>query len=92
MLASGHLAEYLFRHPNLYAYSSQGWDALNALVKQVYFQRTQRGGAAGSSSKHSRLFSIGYWLQRRLVFMGVETKEEQLQSLRKSNNAEPGTI
>ncbi len=99
MLASDHLAEYLFRHRNLYVYSNQGWEALNALVKQVYFRRTQRGGAAGSSGKRSRLRSIGYWLQRRLVFMGVETEEELLQFLTKPNdsdmavlNAETATI
>ena len=77
MLASGHIAEYLYRHRNLYVYSNQGWEALNGLVKQVYFRRTQRGGgAAGRSGKRSRLRGIGCWLQRRLVFMKIRTEEE----------------
>ena len=76
LLASGHIAEYLYRHRNLYVYSNQGWEALNGLVKQVYFRRTQRGGAAGRSGKRSRRRGIGCWLQRRLVFMVLETEDD----------------
>ncbi len=89
MLASGHISEYLYRHRNLYVYSNQGWEALNGLVKQVYFRRTQRGGAAGRSGKRSRLRGIGNWLQRRLVFMVIENEEllkKYLEDLKWSNS------
>jgi hypothetical protein len=91
LLASGHISEYLYRHRNLYVYSNQGWEALNGLVKQVYFRRTQRGGAAGRSGKRSRLKGIGCWLQRRLVFMVLETEDDLRKFLdqHKSNMESP---
>ena len=57
--------------------------ALNALVKQVYFRRTQRGGTAGRSGKRTRLRGIAYWLQRRLVFMVIDSEKELLKFLEK---------
>jgi hypothetical protein len=73
MLGSGHVADMLFHHRNLYVFSNQGWEALNMLVKQVYFRRTARGGGRQASS---RLLPIARWLQRRLVFMAVEDEED----------------
>jgi hypothetical protein len=83
LLASGHIADYLFRHRNLYVYSQQGWEAFNMLIKQVYFRRTARGG--GRDSK-TRLVPIARWLQRRLVFMIVRTEEDLLSQLSVEEN------
>jgi hypothetical protein len=78
MLGSGHVADMLFHHRNLYVFSNQGWEALNMLVKQVYFRRTARGGGRQASS---RLLPIARWLQRRLVFMAVEDKTDLMEKL-----------
>jgi hypothetical protein len=73
MLGSGHVADMLFHHwCNLYMFSNQDWEALNMLVKQVYFRRTARGGGRQAS----RLLPIARWLQRRLVFMAVEDEAD----------------
>jgi hypothetical protein len=76
LLGAGHVADMLFHHRNLYVFSNQGWEALNMLVKQVYFRRTARGGGRQASS---RLLPIARWLQRRLVFMAV-TDEADLKN------------
>jgi hypothetical protein len=84
MLGSGHVADLLFHHRNLFVFSNQGWEALNSLIKQVYFRRTARGGGRLSSS---RLLPIARWLQRRLVFMAVAGEDdmmEKLQALRQA--------
>jgi hypothetical protein len=78
MLGSGHIADLLFHHRNLYVFSNQGWEALNSLIKQVYFRRTGRGGGRQSSS---RLLPIARWLQRRLVFMSVSSEEDMMEKL-----------
>jgi hypothetical protein len=67
MMGAGHFAEYLFQWRNLYQHSQQGWEAFNALLKNYYFKRTQRGG--GRKHSKSRLKPIGKWLQRRMMFM-----------------------
>jgi hypothetical protein len=36
LLASGHIAEYVFHWGNLYEHSQQGWEAFNALVKSFF--------------------------------------------------------
>ena len=74
ILGSGHFSEYLFHWRNMYQHSQQGWKAFNALVKNYYFKRTQRGG--GRYGVRSRLKPIGKWLQRRMVFMLGITLEE----------------
>ena len=74
------MADFLYRHRNLFMFSNQGWEALNALVKQVYFRRTARGGGKW---KKTRLFPIARWLQRRLVFTLVKDEEEANALLRK---------
>jgi hypothetical protein len=38
MLASGHVAEYVFHWGNLYEHSQQGWEAFNALVKSFFLE------------------------------------------------------
>ena len=78
MLGSGHIADLLFHHRNLYVFSNQGWEALNSLIKQVYFRRTGRGGGRQSAS---RLLPIARWLQRQLVFMAVNSEEDMMEKL-----------
>jgi hypothetical protein len=43
MIGSGYMTNYLREWRNLYRYSQQGWEALNSLLKNIYFRRTQRG-------------------------------------------------
>jgi hypothetical protein len=79
MFGSGHFAEYLFYWRNLYQHSQQGWEAFNALLKNYFFKRTNRGGGKA----HTRLKAIGRWLQRRIVLMnGVE-----LSTIREHHNS-----
>jgi hypothetical protein len=87
LLGAGHVADMLFHHRNLYVFSNQGWEALNMLVKQVYFRRTARGGGRQASS---RLLPIARWLQRRLVFMAVTDEADLLKKLEEhtTTNAE----
>jgi hypothetical protein len=86
MLGSGHIVDLLFHHRTLYIFSNQGWEALNSLIKQVYFRWTARGGGQNTTS---RLLLIARWLQHWLVFMAVDDKHDmikKLEELRKSNN------
>jgi hypothetical protein len=78
MLGARHVADLLFHHRNLFVFSNQGWEALNSLIKQVYFRRTARGGGRLSSS---RLLPIARWLQRRLVFMAVAGEDDMMEKL-----------
>ena len=65
LLASGHIAEYVFHWGNLYEHSQQGWEAFNALVKSFFFRRTNHGGGRNKT----RLKAIARWLQRRAVHL-----------------------
>jgi hypothetical protein len=60
MMGSGHFTEYLYKWKNLYRYSQQGWEAMNALIKTFYYHRTNHGGSTGNkgTSKKSRLVPI----------------------------------
>jgi hypothetical protein len=76
MIGSGHMTYYLREWRNLYRYSQQGWEALNSLLKNIYFRRTQRGGHKGDGkSKNSKLTPIAKWLQRRLFFLSSKHKD-----------------
>ena len=78
LLGSGHIAEYLFRHRNLYRHSQQGWEAFNALLKSFFFRRTGRGGGRGAL--RTKLEPIGRWLQRRVLWLcGLKEQELELQ-------------
>jgi hypothetical protein len=75
MIGCGHLTYYLREWRNLYRYSQQGWEALNSLLKNIYYRRTQRGGNKGDgTSKNSKLSPIAKWLQRRLYFLSGKYK------------------
>jgi hypothetical protein len=76
MIGSGHMTYYLREWRNLYRYSQQGWEALNSLLKNIYFRWTQRGGHKGDGkSKNSKLPSIAKWLQWRLFFLSGKYKD-----------------
>lgn len=68
MMGAGHFAEYLFEWKNLHRHSQQGWEAFNALLKNFYYRRTQRGGHSRGGEK-SVLKPIGRWLHRRIVWL-----------------------
>ena len=72
LLGSGHIAEFLFKWRNLYAHSQQGWEALNSLVKSVYFRRTNQGGGRGRKSK---LYAVARWCQRQMLWASGYTYE-----------------
>jgi hypothetical protein len=69
MIASGHIADYLYKWKNLYHFSQQGWEAMNSLIKTFFFRRTSHGGGVRGRSKKSRLIPIARWLQRRMIFL-----------------------
>jgi hypothetical protein len=78
MVGSGHFAEYLYKWRNLYPYSQQGWEAMNAMIKTFFYHRTNHGGSAGNkgTSQKSRLVPITRWLQRCLIFLCRFTEDE----------------
>jgi hypothetical protein len=63
MIASGHIADYLYKWKNLYRFSQQGWEAMNSLIKTFFFRRTSHGGGVRGNSKKSRLIPIARCLQ-----------------------------
>jgi hypothetical protein len=76
MIGCGHMTYYLKEWKNLYRYSQQGWEALNSLLKNIYFRRTQRGGHKGDgTTRNSKLTPIAKWLQRRLYFLSGRYKD-----------------
>ncbi len=72
MLSSGHFKYYMEVHKNLYKYSQQGWESLNAKYKQVFFNCTQRGGHFGNSTEEteqSYIESVMKAFQRELLWI-----------------------
>jgi len=77
MVSSGHVADYMHRCRNLYRHSQQGWEQMNDVIKTFFYRRTSRGGATNKGKGlRKRLFPIGRWFQRRLVWLKVETFHE----------------
>jgi hypothetical protein len=70
-VASGHIADYLFHHQNLYIYSQQELEALNMLIKQVYFQHTSHG-VSGQLREEDMISTNHQMAPERLVFIMVE--------------------
>lgn len=69
MIGAGHIEYFMYRYRNLYRYSQQGWESLNALIKSFFFRRTQRGGYAGKKGvPNSRVVPIARFFQRRLYW------------------------
>ena len=76
MLGAGHFTYYLRKWRNLYRFSQQGWEALNAQIKAFFFRRTQRGGHGGrQGQRNSKVKPIGLWLQRKLFFLSGDYKK-----------------
>ena len=48
LLGSGHITYYLAKYRNIAKFSQQGWEALNQLLKQFYFNNTNHGGSNGN--------------------------------------------
>jgi hypothetical protein len=72
MLASGHIKYYMTTHKNLYKFSQQGWESLNAKYKVTFFNHTQRGGNSGKDgeeSDRSYLRSIFMAFQRGVIWI-----------------------
>jgi len=71
MIGSGHIRYYLQLHKNLYKFSQQGWESLNAKIKTYFFRHTQRGGNDNSHDEHSRTYlkQILYMFQRELLWI-----------------------
>ena len=65
---------YVGHYGNLYEHSQQGWEGLNALLKSVFFRRTQRGGGR----KKSRLKPMARWIQRRMLWLIGLDKQKAL--------------
>jgi hypothetical protein len=74
MIGAGHISNYLYRWRILYRFSLQGWKAMNSLVKNFFFRRTNHGGGVRGDSKMLRLTPIARWLQRRLMFLCCTTE------------------
>jgi hypothetical protein len=68
MLSSSHVMRYMQEWRCLHRYSQQGWEALNALVKSYFSQRTNRGGFSAIGAKKSKLLAIARWMQRRMMW------------------------
>jgi hypothetical protein len=76
MVGAGHLTYYLRHYRNLYRFSQQGWESLNAMLKQIFFRRTQRGGNGGKKDEiNSKSKPIGRWLQRRMMFLSGQYRK-----------------
>jgi hypothetical protein len=77
MLGSGHIKYYMETHRNLYKYSQQGWESLNAKYKQVFFYHTQRGGNFGESNAENErhyLLSVMKAFQRELLWISGDAE------------------
>jgi hypothetical protein len=75
MIGAGHFTYYLRKWRNLYRYSQQGWESLNAQIKAFFFRRTQRGGFGGTlEQRNSKVEPIAKWIQRKLFFLTGDYK------------------
>ena len=81
LLGSGHVSELLFKWRNLYVHSQKWWEALNSLIKSVYFRRTNRGGGKGLKSK---LYSVARWCQRKMLWASGYTFKHMEQEVQRN--------
>jgi hypothetical protein len=79
MIGSGHVADFLYEHHNLYRHSQQGWEHLNSFLKVYFFRRTMRGGGTNGGSK---IKPVARWLARRMIWMSG-TKYETINEFNK---------
>ena len=65
----GHTLHYMERYSNLYRYSQQGWEGLNAKIKSMFFHHARKGGGKLSNREAAlHLNSIGLFLIRDLMW------------------------
>ena len=70
LLSCGHILEQMTEFGNLYRYSQEGLEAMNALMKSYFFRRTRRGGGPTSpNNERNRVHAIARWLSRRLLWV-----------------------
>jgi hypothetical protein len=65
LLHAGHYSYFLLKYGNLYRYSQQGWENVNAVLKRSFHQNSQKGGGKGGSSK---LLQVMYRMSRQLMW------------------------
>jgi hypothetical protein len=59
MIGSSHMTYFLCEWRNHYQYMQMGWEALNSLIKNIYYRRTQWSGHTGDGTrKNSKLVPI----------------------------------
>lgn len=70
--------EYMKYWGTLSRFSNQGWESLNAMLKRLFFNRTNKGGGRKKTDEeYNRLSQIGQNFQRRLMWSsGKATKEK----------------
>jgi hypothetical protein len=59
LVGAGHLAFYLREWGNLFRYSQQGWESMNALIKRV----SSTGEHSGAVRVAKKMSSIQRWIQ-----------------------------
>ena len=78
LLGSSHAIEYMRYWGTLSKFSNQGWESLNAMLKRLFFNRTNKGGGKKrNDEEYNRISAIGQNFQRRLMWCsGKATKEK----------------
>ena len=73
LIGAGHLTYYLRKYRNLTKFCQQGWEALNQLLKQYYFNNTNHGGCNGNSKgkmeKFKHCLPLVKLCQRRTMWL-----------------------
>jgi hypothetical protein len=77
MAGAGHIMYYLQLHRNLYKFSQQGWESLNAKIKTYFFRHTQRGGNDNNKDENTRTYlkQIMFMFQRELLWVSGVAQE-----------------
>jgi hypothetical protein len=76
MLGTVDFTYYLRKWRNLYHFSQQGWESLNAMIKSFIFRRNQQQGGHRSrkDEANQRIKPIARWIQRQLLFVSGSYK------------------
>jgi hypothetical protein len=74
------ITNYIYMLKNLYKYSQQGWESLNAKYKQVFFNHTQQGGhfseVTEGESERSYIESVMKAFQRELLWISGDAEHD----------------
>ena len=68
MLGSMHVTYYIRRFGQLYRFSQQGWEAVNAKIKSCYFKNTNRGGCCGKKTVGDHLLPVMRMCVRHIMW------------------------